>query len=247
MTWKGLLLAFTYIILYNSEPMMKTLIYNRNASKQSAASLTEGSCHLWLIPIHQTIKIPACLNEHELLKAAKYTNPKAKTQYINTRSQVKHILAKYLNIQAGLICFDETNAKPKLANQKSVLEFNISHSNQYALLGISHHPIGVDLEFIKPIKNLDSLSNRSFTKKEHQHFLTLNSDQQQAYFYQLWTQKEAYAKMLGESVWQHLKTDTHSPKPSQYQIINPDGYQVSISIQHNDCKIVWINQTTPQT
>ena len=90
--------------------------------------------------------------------------------------------------------------KPRLAASMSdsSLQFNVSHSLNYALYGFTNnHLIGVDLEFLREMENITELAKRFFTHREFQLIADLTGREQQAAFYQLWTAKETYLKAIG--------------------------------------------------
>lgn len=80
----------------------------------------------------------------------------------------------------------------------SCLQFNVSHSQEYALYGFTHnHSIGVDIECLCRMRNVTELAKRFFTHKEFQLIANLtDEEQQQKVFFQLWTVKEAYLKAI---------------------------------------------------
>ena len=63
--------------------------------------------------------------------------------------------------------------------------FNLSHSHGVTMLGVSHAPIGVDIEKVRPIdyKKFDFIDAE-------------NEDQ----FFEKWTERESYLKFTGEGL-----------------------------------------------
>ena len=78
------------------------------------------------------------------------------------------------------------------------IDFNISHSGQYIVCGISFdHKIGIDIEEIKEIP-LDDFKNE-FSQKEMK--TIMKADNSTSAFYALWTQKEAFLKAIGTGLF----------------------------------------------
>lgn len=73
------------------------------------------------------------------------------------------------------------------------VEFNLSHSGEYVILGVSSHPLGVDIQ--RPVSSLSSV-RRVFTLEEQQ-WLSIQPNVETA-FLRLWTAKESVMKMTGE-------------------------------------------------
>lgn len=73
------------------------------------------------------------------------------------------------------------------------LHFSLSHSGPYILCALDCHPLGVDIEIIKPRQN--KLPTYALTTEEYSRYLALGGDW--AAFYSIWTQKEAWSKYTG--------------------------------------------------
>ncbi len=74
------------------------------------------------------------------------------------------------------------------------IDFNISHSSEYIICGISfNHQIGIDIEEVKEIPIGDF--ENEFSLKEME--AILNSEKSLHSFYTLWTQKESFLKAIG--------------------------------------------------
>lgn len=92
-----------------------------------------------------------------------------------------------LGDMAAQIIYGE-KGKPCLPNGP---HFNLSHSGDYAVLGMSEHELGVDIEKIGGYK--DKVARRSCTAEE----LAWLEAQDKAEFYRLWTAKESIMKATG--------------------------------------------------
>ncbi|MBA4348156.1 MAG: hypothetical protein C0413_04830 [Clostridiales bacterium] len=88
--------------------------------------------------------------------------------------------------------------------------FNITHAGDYAVLALSAHPVGVDLERFRPI-DWRRISERFFHPIERE-YLAKSSDPEQDFF-RIWTLKESYLKAEGTGF---------SVSPASFAVI-PDG------------------------
>ncbi len=70
--------------------------------------------------------------------------------------------------------------------------YNISHSGDYVICTLSNKPIGIDIEKIKDIDL--KISNQFATNKEKEYIRNNKT------FFQIYTLKEAYFKMLGTNL-----------------------------------------------
>jgi len=100
------------------------------------------------------------------------------------------------------------------------VEFNISHSGDFALIGVSRHPIGVDIEKMKPTRDFNGLAEAVLSADEKAWVFERDTMQR---FYQLWTLKEARLKCDGEGISGYFPAATFdADKGWGY-----DGYEIA--------------------
>jgi len=86
--------------------------------------------------------------------------------------------------------------KPRLAD--GAIRFNVSHSGRFGLVGISRErEVGVDVEVIRPVPELDALVNEQFTNTERAEWVAAAPANRDRRFLETWTRKEACAKAMG--------------------------------------------------
>ena len=96
------------------------------------------------------------------------------------------------------------------------VEFNISHSGDMVVCAVDNKPIGIDIEQIRPIDL--AVAKRICTDEEllylfgyvptEQDFTYITDTQTLIRFFELWTAKEAYGKLIGEGLnllFSHIK------------------------------------------
>jgi len=110
------------------------------------------------------------------------------------------ILASLLGKKADKLVFSTSaDGKPHLENNEG-LRFNVSHSGTLWGMAVSYDAteIGFDIENERPRKYMSKMMETYFHHKEFLKYKSLPEQlERTAYFYTLWTQKEAYAKYLG--------------------------------------------------
>jgi 4'-phosphopantetheinyl transferase len=162
--------------------------------------LLERDVHVWSVDLHldrqQIDEFSQFLTAQERQRAAKFINSTHGDRWIVARGYLRQILSQYLDLTPAQIVFTYgQQGKPEL--EGSPIEFNLSHSRDRAVYGISaNFPIGIDLEYIHPLPAAD-LVDRFFSPAERAIFHSLPIDTQQAAFFHAWTQKEAYLKACG--------------------------------------------------
>ena len=87
------------------------------------------------------------------------------------------------------------NGKPYIENAN--IEFSISHSGNIAMCAISDEPVGIDIEYIRDVDI--SLAKKHFAPDE-QLYVFEKKENAKLRFFEIWTRKEAYVKLLGKGI-----------------------------------------------
>ncbi len=86
--------------------------------------------------------------------------------------------------------------KPHLSD--GAIRFNVSHSGRFGLVGICRErEVGVDIEVVRPVPELEALVDAQFTNTERAEWLRAAPAHRDRRFLATWTRKEACAKALG--------------------------------------------------
>ncbi|NLB51329.1 MAG: 4'-phosphopantetheinyl transferase superfamily protein [Syntrophomonadaceae bacterium] len=107
----------------------------------------------------------------------------------------RSVIRSKLGIKNSDIMFDYNDyGKPRLQNVKD-FHFNLSHSGDWAVMAISSAEVGIDIE---QVISLDlTIAEHIFSPYEKQQLSSKPATLQLDYFFQLWTLKESYIKMIG--------------------------------------------------
>ncbi len=173
-------------------------------------TLLPNNAHVWRInldiPEAQRQNLLTTLSDDEVARANRFHFPQHRQRFIAGRGILRRILGGYLGIEPQQVLFDyQARGKPVLADAlaKSGLCFNLSHSQDLALCAVNYHSqIGIDLEYIRPMSDLEALAKRFFLPREYDLVRSLSPEQQQEIFFRYWTCKEAYLKATGEGLAQ---------------------------------------------
>ena len=104
---------------------------------------------------------------------------------------------------------------------------SISHSGEYAVCAVSDVPVGIDIEELRPASM--RVARGTFSDAETEYLGCDNDEPDDAAlgrFYEIWTAKEAYAKMKGTGIYLHNTIDTTTLTNVVREHI--DGYIISI-------------------
>ena len=149
-------------------------------------------------------KLAGLLSEDENNRVARFRFPHLKTRFIAAHGVLRLILAHYTGLGPEKIIFRTNDrGKPEIANDSGApdLFFNLSHSGDAAFYGLSQKPhIGVDIEHIRPLSNMESIAERYFSPKEFNTIKNLPENRQNPVFFRYWTLKEAYLKATGQGL-----------------------------------------------
>jgi 4'-phosphopantetheinyl transferase len=143
------------------------------------------------------------LNSKELDRAKRFHKELDRNRFIIYRSILKFILAAHTKLNVKNINLDyQINKKPYLASHPW-LHFNLSHSEDFAVIAISRKKVGIDIEYMSEDFNFTNLLPDIFDDNE---ILTIqNAVNKKHVFYTSWTRKEAFVKALGKGIDEDFK------------------------------------------
>jgi 4'-phosphopantetheinyl transferase len=135
------------------------------------------------------------LSERERGRVARFVRPESKRRYAVARGTLRAVLGRRLAVEPGDVRFVYSRfGKPSVAG--SPLAFNLSHSGELALIGVSAAgAVGVDLEWMQARRPVDRLAPRVLADSE-QARLSASPDRALD-FHRFWTAKEAVMKLYG--------------------------------------------------
>ena len=127
------------------------------------------------------------MSSDEITRAERFYFPEHRQRFIAGRGTLRAILGRYLDIEPKQVEFEyQPRGKPLLAAKfaDQGLLFNLSHSQNLALCGVSYqNQIGVDLEYIRTMSDLESLAKRFFSSREYGHLRLISPQEQQQIFF----------------------------------------------------------------
>jgi len=171
--------------------------------------LTPDDVHVWRVrldpPDDQVAALAALLSADERRRAARLRAAARQRRFVVAHGLVRTILARYLGAAPADLRFDHgVNGKPALAG--APLRFNLSHSYELALVGVTQgRELGIDIERVRDTVAIAPLAARFFSAAERALLQALPDGERRAGFFRLWTRKEAYLKATGEGVSRELR------------------------------------------
>jgi 4'-phosphopantetheinyl transferase len=173
----------------------------------------ETDVHIWsaslALPSSRLQCLKTILSSDEQERAGKFRFDQHRNRFIAARGLLRFMLSHYLQISPADVEFSySSRGKPRLSSryQDSGFQFNLAHSEDEALMAIGRvGELGVDIERIRPLKDMDHLVERFFSSRENELFQKLGAHEKPVAFFNLWTRKEALLKATGEGISHSLK------------------------------------------
>ncbi len=153
------------------------------------------------LPADITAELIAPLSIAERERAARFVRREDALRHSLGRGILRHAMASLLGAPAASFDFQlgEGTGKPGLPGGPA---FNLSHSGDVVLIALaSDGRLGIDVEAIRPLSEVDSLARTSLAPDEFaalQHFPP--GDSRNRAFFRGWTRKEALLKALGDGI-----------------------------------------------
>ena len=165
----------------------------------------EDSAHVWTVRLDDaTVDFDRgrdLLSPEEQARAARFKFERDRRRYLVAHIALHDILRRYLPSEPAHLSFDiGANGKPRLAQALASrgVEFNLSHSNEMALLAVcDKREVGVDIEYVKEDFEFQEVAERFFTPREVTAMGGLPASLQRQAFFKCWTSKEAFLKAKG--------------------------------------------------
>jgi 4'-phosphopantetheinyl transferase len=165
--------------------------------------LAEGQVHVWRTTLASND--PALLTPDERERARRFADPAA---FVAGRTLLRRTLAAYGETPPHdvTLAYDALG-KPRLASP-SPLRFNLAHAGELVLLAVaSGLEVGIDVEAMAPVADLDAVARLSLTPRELDRLAPLTGPERDAAFIRIWCCKEAWGKWRGDGVAQLLDVE----------------------------------------
>ena len=183
------------------------------------------------IPDHSRNRLAATLSADEKGRAARFHFAFHRDRFIAAHGCLRDVLTRYLHCEPGQINFSIGKyGKPALDSNEG-LEFNLSHSGDYALIAVARgRRVGIDVEQIRDRISPQAIAGRFFSQAEVAELHSLPLEQQEAAFFTGWARKEAYIKAHGLGLALPLESFDVSlspQKPAVLRATRPDSKEAS--------------------
>ena len=134
--------------------------------------------------------------EHD--RMTRFVKSDHQRDFVAARGVLRSCLAQYVDCDPKALVFAYgSHGKPLLPDYPE-LQFNLSHSQGRALIGVAHkRAIGVDLEQVREMPTMLAIAKRFLMRSEYEAIERVSEELQSQRFFGYWTCKEAYLKATG--------------------------------------------------
>lgn len=178
------------------------------ATADPAMICTPDEVRIWTVVVpldRETLEANSrVLSLEERERFLRFRDDLARRQFVCGRHLLRRILGKNLGVEATELAFEfEPHGKPflRLPAGNHSLQFNLSHSGGLVAIAMAYgRKIGIDIEKIQPLSNVQELEKSIFSKHELVELHSLPPSFRLMAFYHAWTRKEAYLKATGDGL-----------------------------------------------
>ena len=180
--------------------------------------MNPGEAHVWRVCLTSVPELPP--TPGELARAARFRFPRHRELYLRSHAALRAILGRFTDAPLD---FGLAEAGKPYLPEVPHLKFNLSHSNDMALVGVAvDTEIGVDVEHIRPLPDYARMAERFFPPSEAADVVDERD------FFRRWTRIEAVVKALGVGIY-GAGTEAVGPRTIEEIDAGP-GYSAAVAL-----------------
>lgn len=195
------------------------MLTNREIAPHSF-DLAGRNVHIWTVRTEASREVATqfelVLAPDEKSRAALFRFGHLRHSFIIARGVLRILLGCYMDVLPASIQFKYgLKGKPALVAPSDV-DFNVSHSGGFAVFAFTAAcKIGIDVEQIRPLQNLQSIADQFFCPEEAAELMSVADNEREHSFFLCWTRKEAYIKAVGDGLSTPLNSFRVTLQPGQ--------------------------------
>jgi len=152
------------------------------------------------------------LSEEERAEASGMTNPAMRARFEIGRGLRRKMMADATGLPPRQITFVESEEDKPRALNAAGWDFNVSHSGDYVAVAVGQDQVGVDLEQIRPVREMELIADRYFHPDEAEAWRSLAPGLREEAFFVLWSAREAAMKCVGFGLARGLSITRVDPR-----------------------------------
>ena len=175
---------------------------------QGELTLSDDEIHVWRAFLHEVEPhlhaLAQTISADERHKAERFYFERDRKRFVSSHGILRKILGRYLRLEPNRLKFlYGSHGKPTLGGTTDghSICFNMSDSNGLALFAFTRgREVGVDVEYIRPMHDSESIAERLFSPKENAALRAVPPSKKLEAFFNCWTRKEAFLKATGDGL-----------------------------------------------
>jgi 4'-phosphopantetheinyl transferase len=160
------------------------------------------------LPLMRLQSLGKTLSADERHRATRFHFEKDRSRFVAGRGILREILGRLVDASPDDLIFSYgVHGKPRLAmpNEKKFVHFNLAHSDSLFVLAVSRlHEVGIDMERIRPIREVRNIAMQCFSEHERKWWRLLPDGKKIEGFFNCWVRKEALLKARGSGINESL-------------------------------------------
>jgi 4'-phosphopantetheinyl transferase len=200
--------------------------FAHSSSAEGAVGIVTPGISIWRVDLSE----PAAVVE----RAAKLLTPDereragrgtavVRRRRLVARAALRIALARWVTCAPAALRFaTDPSGKPRLAGPGP--HFSVASSGDWSLIAVtSLGPIGIDIERVVALAELEGIVARRFAPEQARAILNQNGERRLQAFYRCWTRLEAHLKATGVGLARGLDTTVGDPDPRAWTVasVNP--------------------------
>ncbi|HEY1339186.1 MAG TPA: 4'-phosphopantetheinyl transferase superfamily protein [Bryobacteraceae bacterium] len=176
-----------------------------------------GTIHLWQVELDAAEEciapLRALLSPDETARMERFYTEQLRRDFAIAHGCLRALLGRHLAVEPATIQFTYSErGKPRVKG----IEFSLSHAGSLMAVAVAEGcEVGVDIEKIRPMNDLDRIAGRFFSPDEAADLRSLPESDREAAFFHCWTRKEAFVKATGEGLYAALETFRTTLRPGE--------------------------------
>lgn len=165
----------------------------------------------------------ALLSPVERSRARRFRFGRDMRRFVEAHLFLRSVLGGYMGVGIHEVALHVApSGKPVLAPEWG-LHFNLTHSDAMAVCAVARHPVGVDVERLRPLPEALEIGRRFFSAAEVRALRQSSEGGLRKRFFTCWTRKEAYLKGTGEGLGGRLDTFSVSADANRPALLECEG------------------------
>lgn len=204
------------------------VLFDKLIIGQDFPFLGKGEIHLWRVSLDPSEALlqaaKEALSDYELGRLDFFEFGKVRKSYTVSQGILRMLVANYLSLPLEEVELGRrAKGKPFCKNDESLF-FNMSNSGGLCVYAFSRdHELGIDLEQLRPLEDLDELIRKNFSASEQGYIRRKKEDELRRFFF-FWTIKESYLKAIGEGMRIEPQNLEFSIQQDRIRLLEVNGY-----------------------